>query len=239
MKFSDQSYNLRIKLDSKQCELTPAEIQKIETAFDILRPPLAKFPVSDLNLTIEHRPRTNSYRVKAALQLPGRALATGGEGEHIFPALQQCVWRLVQKVAAYEERMEGLEEKTKREEGKRHDVIPTREVDAKAVEEAVRAGDYAAFRKLMFVYEETLRARIGRWVERYPQVEAQLGEQLGLQDIVEEVFLTAFDQYENRPQAVPLGEWLERLIDPSVKLLSTADDEELDNISFARTLVGE
>jgi hypothetical protein len=153
--------------------------------------------------------------------------------------VQQCAWRLVQKVTAYEERMEGVEEKSKREEGTRHGVIPSREVDAPAVDEAVGAGDYAQFRKLMFVYEEPLRNRIGRWIERYPEVTAQLREQVQLEDIIEEVFLTAFDQYDDRPQAVPFGEWLENLIDPSVKLISNASDEELDNISFARTLVGE
>jgi hypothetical protein len=153
--------------------------------------------------------------------------------------VQQCAWRLVQKVVAYEDRLEGAEEKSKREEGTRHDVIPTHQVDAQAVEEAVRAGDYAAFRKLMFAYEEPLRKRIGRWIERYPQVAAQLREQVALEDIVEEVFLTAFDHYDDRPKAVPVGEWLENLIDPSVKLISTASDEELDNISFARTLVGD
>lgn len=237
MRFSDESYNLRIELDTKQCELSAAEIEKIEDSLDILRQPIAKFPVSTLYLTIEHHPRSGSYRVKVALQLPGRGLATGGEDAHIFPAVQQCVWRLVQKVRAYEERMEGVEEKTKREEGKRHDVLPTQEVDYQAVKEAVGAGDYAEFRKHMFAYEEPLRKRIGRWIERYPEVAAQLREQVGLADIVEEVFLTAFDQYDDRPQAVPFGEWLENLIDPSVKLISTAPDEELDNISFARTLV--
>jgi len=237
MKYSDQSYNLRIELDTKQCELSPAEIEKIESALDILRQPIAKFPVSDLYLTIEHHPRSGSYRVKAALQLPGRGLATGGEDQHVFPAVQQCVWRLVQKVSAYEERMEGVEEKSKREEGTRHDVQPTQQVNVRAVDEAVRAGDYAQFRKLMFAYEEPLRKRIGRWIERYPEVAAQLREQVQLADVVEEVFLTAFDQYLDRPQAVPFSEWLENLIDPSVKLISTASDEELDNISFARTLV--
>ncbi len=239
MKFSDESYNLRVELDAKQCELSAAEIQKIEDALDILRQPIAKFPVSTLYLTIEHHPRSGSYRVKAALQLPGRGLATGAEDAHILPAVQQCAWRLVQKVTAYEERMEGVEEKAKREEGKRHDVLPTQQVDHQAVTAAVTAGDYAEFRKLMFPYEEPLRKRIGRWIERYPAISAQLREQIGLADIVEEVFLTTFDRYDDRPQAVPLGEWLDSLIDPSVKFVSTAPDEELDNISFARTLVEE
>jgi ribosome-associated translation inhibitor RaiA len=236
MQFSDQSYNLRIELDTKQCELSPADIEKIEDALDILREPIAKFPVSDLYLTVEHHPRSGSYRVKAALQLPGRGLATGGVNEHVVPAVQQCARRLLQKVIAYEDRMEGAEEKSKREEGKRHDVAPTGEVDVEAIEQAAAAGDYAAFRKALFVYEEPLRKRIGRWVERYPEISAQLRDQVSLADIVEEVFLTAFDEYEDRPQTVAFGDWLENLIDPSVKLLSSASDEELDNISFARTL---
>jgi ribosome-associated translation inhibitor RaiA len=139
MKYSDQSYNLRIELDAKQCELTPAEIEKIEGALDLLRQPTEKFPVSDLYLTIEHHPRSGSYRVKAALQLPGRGLATGGEDQQMYPAVQQCIWRLVHKVAAYIDRLEGTEEKAKREKGTRQDVLPTAEVDAQAVEEAVGA----------------------------------------------------------------------------------------------------
>jgi ribosome-associated translation inhibitor RaiA len=230
---------LRIELDTKHCELSPAEMEKIEEALDILRQPIAKFPVADLNLNIEQHPRTSGYRVKAALQLSGRGLATGGDDEHLFTAVQQCIWRLVQKVTAYEDRMSGVEEKAKREEGKRHDVLPTQPVDTRAVAEAVKAGDYSQFRKLMFAYEEPLRKRIGRWIERYPQVAMLLREQVRLEDIVEEVFLTAFDQYDDRPQAITFSEWLEQLIDPSVKLISTASDEELDNISFARTLVGE
>jgi ribosome-associated translation inhibitor RaiA len=239
MKFSDESYNLRIELDTKNCELSPAEIERIEDALDLLRQPIEKFPVSDLYLTIEHHPRSGSYRVKAALQLPGRGLATGGAGEQMYPAVQQCIWRLVHKVAAYVDRLQGTEEKTKREKGTRHDVIPTREVDPQAVEEAIQAGDYKAFRQLTFAYEEPLRKRIGRWIERYPQIEQQLREHVTLDDLVEEVFLTAFDRYHARSSAVPFGVWLENLIDPSVKLLSNATDEELDNISFARTLVEE
>jgi hypothetical protein len=226
MQFYDQSYNLHIELDTKGFELSPAEIKKIEQAIDPLREPVAKFPVRDLYLTVEHHRHSGRYQVKAALQLPGRGLTTGGIDEHLMPAVQQCVFRLLHKLVAYEERMEGVEETSKREEGTRHDVLPAQPVDAQAIDDAVRAGDYAKFRRLMSDYEEALRG----WIERYPQVAAQLQEQVYLEDIIEEVFLTAFDEYDNRPQAV-LG-----LIDPSVRLVSKADDEELENISFARTL---
>jgi ribosome-associated translation inhibitor RaiA len=236
MQFSDQSYNLRIELGTKNFELSPAEIQKIEEAIDPLREPVEKFPVSDLFLTVENHRHSGRYKVKAALQLPGRGLTTGGIDEHLMPAVQQCIFRLLHKLIAYEERMEGVEETSKREEGTRHDVIPTQPVDPQAIDDAVRSGDYAKFRRLMSDYEEALRGRVGRWIERYPQVAAQLQEQVYLEDIIEEVFLTAFDEYDKRPQAVLFGDWLEGLIDPSVKLVSKADDEELENISFARTL---
>jgi ribosome-associated translation inhibitor RaiA len=236
MQFSDQSYNLHIELDTKNFELSPAEIKKIEEAIDPLREPVAKFPVRDLYLTVEHHQHSGRYQVKAALQLPGRGLTTGGIDEHLMPAVQQCVFRLLHKLVAYEERMEGVEETSKREEGTRHDVVPTQQVDPQAIDNAVRAGDYRKFRRLVSVYEEPLRGRVGRWIERYPQVAAQLQEQVYLEDIIEEVFLTAFDEYDKRPQAVMFGDWLEGLIDPSVRLVSRAEDEELENISFARTL---
>jgi hypothetical protein len=236
MKFSDQSYNLHIELDSKTLQLSPAEIKKIEDTFDPLREPVAKFPVRDLSLTIGHFQRSGRFQAKAALQLPGRSLTTGGIDEHILPAVQQCAFRLLHKLVAYEERMEGVEEKSKREEGTRHDVLPTQTIDPQAVDKAVRAADYAAFRKQMFAYEERLRERVGRWIERYPEVLGRLEEKFEIDDIIEEVFLTAFDEYDDRPQAVTFGDWLESLIDPSVKLVSKADDKELENISFARTL---
>ena len=37
MKFSDQSYNLRIELDTKGCELSPSEVEDMEEDLDTLR----------------------------------------------------------------------------------------------------------------------------------------------------------------------------------------------------------
>mgnify|MGYP006908325028 FL=1 len=46
-----------------------------------------------------------------------------------------------------------------------------------------------------------------------------------------------FQRYDEHPREVPFGDWLEKLIDPSVKLLSEDTDEELANISFARSAI--
>jgi DNA-directed RNA polymerase specialized sigma24 family protein len=63
-----------------------------------------------------------------------------------------------------------------------------------------------------------------------------LGRARPIADVVEAVFLNAFEGYDRRPPGVRFGQWLETLIDGSLKGLLQNPDEELDNISFARTL---
>jgi len=84
------------------------------------------------------------------------------------------------------------------------------------------------------VYDESLEKRVGRWIQRYPEIEGQLGEELTISEIVEEVYLNAFDQFATRP-VVRLGEWLESLIDPSVQLLLKQPDDEKANLSFIQS----
>src|SRR5207253_4887598 len=93
---------------------------------------------------------------------------------------------------------------------------------------------YKTFRTILSGYEEWLRKRVGRWVQRYPEAQARVGKGLRLGDVVEEVFLTAFERYEHRLADVPFHDWLDSLIDPSVKLLLREPDEEAENIRLAR-----
>jgi hypothetical protein len=88
---------------------------------------------------------------------------------------------------------------------------------------------------LLFPFEESVRTRAGRWIQRYPDLQAELNEKLSLADVVEELFLTAFERFDDRPQNVPFEHWLEGLIDPAVKMLANSTAEELDNISYLRT----
>src|SRR3954467_2462246 len=102
MQFYDESYNLHIELDTKGFELSPAEIKKIEQGIDPLREHVAKVPVPGLHLTVEHHRHSGRYQVKAALQLPGRGLTTGGIDEHLMPAVQQCVFRQIGRASCRE-----------------------------------------------------------------------------------------------------------------------------------------
>lgn len=235
MPYSDESYDIRIELDAENCEPSPGEIAQMEESLGPLREPLRNFPVVVLYVTVEYKPPSRDYRVTTALRLSGRDLVAGDVDEHMQPAFRRCVRTLVHKVSAYKDRLADAEGAAKHEQGTRHDVIAARAVDPDALGQAVAAGDYAEFRRLTFPFEESVRKRLGRWIQRYPRVEAELERGIVLADFVEEVFLNAFERYEEHPREVPFGDWLEGLIDPSVKRLSENPEEELTNISFARS----
>jgi len=80
-----------------------------------------------------------------------------------------------------------------------------------------------------------VRKRAGRWIERYPDFEARLGAAFTLEDLVEEVFLNAFEHFDRWPEELRLGEWLEGLIDPSVKALLKDPEAERTNLDAVRT----
>jgi hypothetical protein len=127
-----------------------------------------------------------------------------------------------------------LDESFKQEEGTHHELLPTLDPEPEAVEAAVRAGDYTSFRMATTGYDEPVRAHVGRWVERYPEVAARIGKDLQIGDIVEDVFLTAFEEYEHRPPQVRFGAWLGQLIDSAVKAMARRPDDELENVRLAR-----
>lgn len=85
---------------------------------------------------------------------------------------------------------------------------------------AVESGDYTKFRMAMYPIEESLRDRIGRWVQRYPQIQASIGTRFTIADIVEETFMLAFDRYHGWKPEMFFGQWIETLIDPAMKAIA-------------------
>jgi ribosome-associated translation inhibitor RaiA len=237
MPYSDESYNLRIELDTKGCELNAGEIEKMEEDLHTLRNVVASFPVSNLYVTVVHHAKSNDYHVKTSLALSGRTLFTGDRDREAHPAFERCVRKLTKKVRAYKRQMQGDIELAKRAEGTHQDVDATGEIHIMALVEAVTDDDYGAFRRCVDVFDESLSGRVGRWIQRYPEIEAQLGETLTVSDIVEDVYLTAFELFEQRPHDTPPGKWLESLIDPSVQALLQSPEEEFARISFARSQI--
>ncbi|MGH7138420.1 MAG: hypothetical protein ACREHD_21935 [Pirellulales bacterium] len=236
MKQLSGKHELRIQLDTKHCRLSPAEIAKMEANLGTLRTRAAQFPICDLYVTITRFPRTGDFHVKTSLVLTGRTLFTGDRDILVHPAYLRCIRKLVSKLDAYIEAMSKIPEITKHEEGTQVELVPTAAPDARQIEQAVRDGDYAAFRRAADVYDEPVRRRLGRWMNRYPRLEARLGGLLSIDDAVEEVFLNAFERFDQRPQSQRLGQWLEDLIDPSLQALLEDPAEELESVRMAQTL---
>jgi ribosome-associated translation inhibitor RaiA len=234
MRFSDQSYNLLVDLDMKHCQLRAGELNKMETMLSPLDDMVRHFPVSKLHVLVSYRHRTTDYSVRTSLILPGDTLVSSDHHPQAHAAFEHCINNLVRELQRYKDRLGDVPERTKQQEGTHHNMIPTLAPDAAAIEAAVRDRDYAAFRTAAVGYDEPVRAQVGRWVERYPEVAARIGRDLQIDDLVEEVFLLAFEDYEHRPQDIRFGDWLGRYIDTAIKAMATHPDTEMENVHMVR-----
>jgi ribosome-associated translation inhibitor RaiA len=235
MKNSNGKPELRIRIDTHQCRLADAVLTKMRSDLDSLARQVAGFPISDVQVLIEHNARSNDYSVKTSLILPGSTLVANGHDPAVHVAFQNCLQSLEENVRGYKDRLDRTAERQKQEKGTHHDLLPTVDPDPAELEAAIAADDYAAFRTATFGYEEAVRQRAGRWIERYPDFAAQLGKGLEVDDVIEAVFLDAFEAYTHRPREVRFGDWLDSLIDPAIRALRLHRDEELENIRLVRT----
>src|SRR5262249_5289791 len=169
--------------------------------------------------------------------LDGATLVGNDHAPALHAAFENCLRSLSENVRAYKDRLGRVPERQKHLKGMYQELEPDVDPDPAKLDAAVAAGDYAAFRLAAVGYEEPLHKRVGRWVERYPEVNAQIGARLKVADIVETVLLDAFEGYAHRSKGVRFGDWLEALIDPAIKALRTQPDEALENVNRARSAV--
>jgi ribosome-associated translation inhibitor RaiA len=216
-----------VEINTQECSLAPQEAEKVDEALTPLRRVVDQFPVADLYITMARHPRSQDYHVKTSLLLPGKTLFTGDRAAELLPAYLRCVRKLVRKVESYKAELRDDAETRKQQKGTYQAVIPDQPCDFEEVTRSVAEQDYAAFRRATLMYEDSVRKRAGRWIQRYPEAEARLGTDLTLADVVEEVFLNAFENYEGAPWERPFCDWLEDLIDPSVRALLDHPDREL------------
>lgn len=226
---------MTVVFDAHQYPLSEAEEQMFREDLDGLARQVDQFPVADLRVYIQDLPRSNEVAVKLVLVLPGETLVAHDHDAVLPPAFQRCLDSLLGSLESYKQRLSRLDERQKLVEGTHQETHPSAPIDVSAIEAAVVARDYAAFRTETLAYEEDLRARVGRWVQRYPDFEARIGVDIKISDVVEDVFLLAFESYHDRPVDVPFSVWLEGLIDPAIKALQQHPDTELENIELART----
>jgi ribosome-associated translation inhibitor RaiA len=234
MPFRDELYDMPIEMDSGNVTISPGEQEKMDHDLNTLRKLIANFPSPQLKLEISSQ-TPSIVRVGACLRLAGRTLFTAGEANTLHAAWDWAVRRLIDKVLAYKEKLGRVPERQHEADGTLHEIVPSMPPNSEVIERAVRQLDYRAFRSAMNVYEDALEKRVGRWIERYPAIEARIGDELLISEIAEEVFLNAFDRYERRPGSLRLGQWLENLIDPSIQTLVRDGGAEKENLSFIQS----
>jgi len=234
MPFSDELYDMQIETDSGNLTISPGEQEKMDRDLNTLRKTIAIFPSPQLKLEISNQ-TPGILRVGASLRLAGRTLFTAGEAGTLHAAWDTAIHRLIDKVRAYKDHLGRVPERRREAEGTLHEIVPSMPPDADALTRSVGQLDYRTFRAAMGVYEDALEKRVGRWIERYPEAEARLGDGLLISEIAEEVLLNAFDSYAHRPQSLRLGQWLENLIDPSIQTLLRDSDVEQENLRFIAT----
>jgi len=237
MTYRDQSYDLAVHYDAHGFELTEGLKTRFDEDLDRLATLLRRGPAANLHVDMVRHARTGDQHVKTTLRIDrGPAFFTGERDVLPGPAFKRCVHKLIRKVEAFRRRNEGLHPGAA-------DLAPRVEATAEPPFEefarAVENADYVAFREALRVYEDSVAARVGRLIERFPEAAALLGDGLLVSEVVEEVFLNAFEAFgtaARRP--VVLSSWIESLIEPSILALLADPDGERENVAFVRSLVG-
>lgn len=225
-------HDLRVEIDRGGVYLSDDDWAQMEGDLRLLRRLIHSFPKSELK--VDFSPHRGSVRVGTTLWLSGETLYAGDDRESLHVAWGNCLHALEREVTKYKQRLSNKPTYTRQQEGTLHGIAPTMLPDSKAIDTAVAELDYPAFRQVMGPYEDPVESRVGRRIERYPQAAQMLGTRFTISDLVESVFLNAFEQYAHRP-AVPLGQWLETLVDQSIRTMLARPDEERENARQAET----
>jgi hypothetical protein len=240
MRYTDDRYRLGVEIKAGGCDIPKDELTRMEGSLAPLGEAVQDFPSAELSIVVHRHDRAEWYNVEARLRLNGKSLVTGDWDPYLDCAFQRCLHKLIRKAVAYRahpDRRAEEEAKRRRDvESLNRQVVAPEERVGGALGKVVAAGDYKKFRDALTGYEDWLRLRVGRWLQRYPEAEKQVGSTLHIGDVVEEVLLNAFERFGRRPAQVPFHEWLDGLIDPSLKAFLRHPAEEGENASFARSL---
>ncbi len=233
MAFAEPTFDT--DLDVEGFTPTDAETQNIAAEVDRIRPLVQEFPTQILHINLEYNTNSEEYEVTLALVLPGQTFATGDVSDVWEQSLEKSVQKMIRRIEHYKATMSGEPEQARIAAGTTMEVEPNRRMDGQQVAAAVESGYYTEFRIAMYPIEASLRDRVGRWVQRYPQIQAKIGTRFTIADIVEETFMLAFDRYHDWQPEMFFGQWIETLIDPAMKAIARDPEGELETISFQRT----
>lgn len=236
MRHTDHRGQLEVHVETKECDLPRDELTRIQEPIDRIAKSVGQLP-AQLDINIIYHPRSDRYHVEATGRLPRRSLFTGDWDVYLDTALDRSLRKLLRKIEAYQQEPDrGEDERALRVDAMNREVIAPEDPDAGPLAEAASSQDYASFRRLLANYEDWLRLRVGRWLQRYPEANDEVGRRLRIGDLVEEVYLNAFERYGERPAVKSLHEWLDDLLDPSLRALWDNMVEERESASHARSV---
>jgi hypothetical protein len=236
MTYRDQSYDLAVQYDAHGFELDDDQKARFDEDLDRLATILRRGPAATLHVDLVRHARTGDIHVKTTLRIDrGPAFFTGERGRLPSPAFKRCVHKLIRKVEEFRRRAEQQrQDVAQRSPRVRSEVEPDWATIANAVEDA----DYVTFRRAVHPYEDSLHLRVGRAIERFPEAAAVLGDRILISEVVEEVFLNAFEGFADGLRSkLTLSAWLESLIEPSIEALLADPETEKENVAFVRSLV--
>jgi len=228
---------LRVEITTKGCEIPVDELERLQSSLVGLRNNVADFPEATLTGSVVYHAQSERYHAEFKLKVPGRTLFIREEDPYLDSALQRSFAKLTRKAESYREQPDQeAVSAAERQSALDTAVVAPEDPATGPLAEAAQRGDYRTFRTALSGYEEWLRKRVGRLVQRHPEAQAQVGKELRLGDVVEEVYLNAFEEFTGRPANVPLSAWLEGLIEPSLRALLQHTEEESTAASLARTV---
>jgi ribosome-associated translation inhibitor RaiA len=229
-------FRLHFEIETQECKISDDARNQMQPYSELIANAVAEFPNPQLWITIVYHTNSDRYHAQAKLKLPGETIITGAYDEQLQVAFERCAMRVIRRVNSYKaEPDRDAIEQAKREATRSDDVIAPVEPDSGRLGEAIQNDDYVAFRRAFWSHEEWVRKRVGRWVQRYQEVQEQIGQSLEIADLVEEVFLLAFERYAKRSKAVSISEWLDSLVDPAVKTFCRHPGEEKDAVRRAES----
>lgn len=237
MIYRADEYRLQAEIDFQDCQISQQERTQLQPSLEDLGRAVSEFAESHLWLKIVYHPHSKMFHARAKLKVPGQTIITGERDASLVTAVRKCLQKVRRRVEDYKAHpdREALRE-AERRAALTNGIIAPVEPDSGAIGQAILDNDYQAFRQALLAHEEPLRRRVSQWVRRYPEVQTEIGRTFELSDLVEEVFLLAFERYASRPIHLSMHEWLETLIDPAIKTFWT-HPEEREAASYAQSLV--
>ncbi len=228
-------HRLQVHFDLHECQFTPEALAELADELDPVALQVGNFPEGDARALIEWNGRNNEYAVKLTLILPGETVVTSDHDPVVHAAFKRAVASLELALEGYKDRLDRVDNWRTQDAATSAGLTTAGPLDAAALDSAAAAGDYPAFRAAIAPYEDSLRLRVGRWVSRYPEVQARMGRDFDVLDLTEGVFLAAFENHPHRHNEVPYSDWLEGLIDPCIRAILHDPAGELANINMARS----